>query len=193
MLAPAFLGATPRAAVTRNTASLTSEVTMLRFKTLPLVLVPLALGACGASRSPVPLVGASADVSALAGEWAGDYSSAESGRSGSITFTLRAAGDSAFGDVIMIPSAWGRPLMPYRQTVAGNQSPETTVLTIRFVRVQQGHVSGTLDPYADPQTSARLLTTFSGELNGNTIAGTYTTRLPSGETQTGRWSVQRRS
>jgi hypothetical protein len=59
--------------------------------------------------------------------------------------------------------------------------------------VQQGHVSGTLDPYADPQTSARLLTTFSGELNGNTIAGTYTTRLPSGETQTGRWSVQRRS
>jgi len=167
---------------------------MLRLRTF--LLIPLAVlsGGCAASRSPVPLVGASADVSALTGEWAGDYSSAESGRSGSITFTLRAAGDSAFGDVIMIPAAWGRPLMPYRQQgVGGNQAPETTVLTIRFVRVQQGHVSGTLDPYADPQTGARLLTTFTGEVSGNSIAGTYTTRLPSGETQTGRWSVQRRS
>ena len=166
---------------------------MVRSSMLP-ALLGLALSACAASRSPVPLVGASSDVSALTGEWAGDYSSAESGRSGSISFTLRAAGDSAFGDVIMIPQALGRPLMPYRQQpVGGNQAPETTVLTIRFVRVQQGHVSGTLDPYADPETGARLLTTFTGELNGNTIAGTYTTRLPSGGTQSGRWSVQRRS
>lgn len=165
---------------------------MFRCSTL-LTLSALVLGGCGASRSPVPLVGASRDVSALTGDWAGDYSSAESGRSGSISFTLRAAGDSAFGDVVMIPASWGRPLMPYRQqAVGGNQMPETTVLTIRFVRVEHGHVSGTLAPYADPETAARLLTTFTGELNGNTIAGTYTTRLPSGETQSGRWSVQRR-
>jgi hypothetical protein len=167
---------------------------MLRIKTLSSVVLAVALSACGAARTPVPLVGASADVSALTGEWSGDYSSAESGRSGSITFTLRAAGDSAFGDVIMIPAAWGRPLMPWRQqNVTGNQTPETTVLTIRFVRVERGHVSGTLEPYAEPQTGARLLTTFSGEVNGKAITGTYTTRLPSGETQTGRWSVQRRS
>ena len=169
---------------------------MLRITTLNTAVLALTLGACGASRSPVPLVGASADVAALTGEWAGDYSSAESGRSGSITFTLRVAGDSAFGDVIMIPAAWGRPLVPWRDQNAGvgaNQTVATTVLTIRFVRVEQGHVSGTLDPYADPQTGARLFTTFTGDLNANTIAGTYTTRLPSGETQTGRWSVQRRS
>lgn len=166
---------------------------MFRSPTLPTLLV-VALSACGASRSPVPLIGASADVSALTGEWAGDYSSAESGRSGSISFTLRAAGDSAFGDVIMIPAASGRPLMPYpEQNAAASQMRETRVLTIRFVRVERGHVSGTLDPYAEPQTGARLLTTFTGELNGNTITGTYITRLPSGETQTGRWSVQRRS
>jgi hypothetical protein len=76
-------------------------------------------------------------------------------------------------------------------TGAGQMSP-STVLTIRFVRVEAGHVNGTLDPYADPQTGERLFTTFTGELKGNTIAGTYTTRLPSGETQTGHWSVQRR-
>ena len=73
-----------------------------------------------------------------------------------------------------------------------NQSPASTVLTIRFVRVDHGHVGGTLDPYADPQTGARLLTTFSGELSGKMISGTYTTRLQSGDTQTGRWTVQRR-
>ena len=161
---------------------------------IPATLLVLALSACGASRAPVPLVGASSDVGALTGEWAGDYSSAQSGRSGSISFTLRSAGDSALGDVVMIPTAWGRPLAPWREQNAagGNQAPASTVLSIRFVRVEHGHVSGTLDPYADPQTGARLLTTFTGELNGKTIAGSYTTRLPSGDTQTGQWSVQRR-
>jgi len=167
---------------------------MLRSPTFLTVLLLPALAACGASRSPVPLVGAATDVAALAGEWVGDYSSVESGRSGSISFTLRAATDSAFGDVVMIPVGLGRPLLPWRgeNMTGAAQAPASTVLTIRFVRVEQGHVSGTLDPYADPQTGARLLTTFSGELKGNTIAGTYTTRLPSGETQSGRWSVQRR-
>jgi len=166
---------------------------MFRSPALPTLLM-LALTACGAARAPVPLVGASADIGALTGEWAGDYSSAESGRSGSITFTLRAAGDTAFGDVVMVPRGWGRALVPWNQpSVAGSgQAQASTVLTIRFVRVERGHVSGTLDPYAEPQTGERLFTTFTGELNGSTIAGTYTTRLPSGETQSGRWSVQRR-
>jgi hypothetical protein len=94
----------------------------------------------------------------------------------------------------MVPTAWGRPLQPWRDQnlPETNQPQPSKVLTIRFVRVQQGHVSGTLDPYADPQTGDRLLTTFTGDLKGNTIEGTYTTRLPSGQTQTGRWSAQRR-
>lgn len=159
-----------------------------------LPVVAFALSACGASQTPVPLVGASTDVTALTGEWTGEYSSGESGRSGSITFTLRSAGDSAFGDVVMIPTGLGRPVKPYtEQPVAGSNSPSpTTVLTIRFVRVEQGRVSGTLDPYADPQTGERLFTTFTGELKGNTIEGMYTTRLQTGITQTGRWSVQKR-
>src|SRR2546422_859006 len=166
---------------------------MFRSPALPTLLM-LALTARGDARAPVPLVGGSADIGALTGEWAGDYSSAESGRSGSITFTLRAAGDTAFGDVVMVPRGWGRALVPWNQpSVAGSgQAQASTVLTIRFVRVERGHVSGTLDPYADPQTGERLLTAFTGDLNGNTITGTYTTRLPSGETQSGRWSVQRR-
>lgn len=164
------------------------------FRTIAAPLLAVALSACGASRTPVPVVGPSADIQALAGDWVGDYSSAESGRSGSISFTLRAATDSAFGDVVMIPAGLGRPLLPWHgdNVIGGAQVPTSTVLTIRFVRVEQGHVSGTLDPYADPQTGDRLLTRFSGDLKGNTITGSYTTRLPSGETQTGHWAVQRR-
>ena len=165
---------------------------MLRFKTLPIAILPLALGACSASHTHVPLVGPATDLTALIGEWAGDYSSSQSGRSGSISFTLRALDDSAFGDVVMIPTAWGRPLVPWAPQGVAAPAPRATVLTIRFVRVEHGSVSGTLDPYADPRTGERLLTTFSGQLNGNTISGTYTTRLASGDTQTGRWSVQRR-
>ena len=152
----------------------------------------LLLAACAANPAPVPVVGGSADVATLAGEWVGDYSSAESGRSGSISFTLRSAADSAFGDVVMIPAAWGRPLMPWRGETSAAQRPQSEVLTINFVRVQQAHVNGTLAPYADPQTGERLVTTFTGELKGNTITGTYTTRLASGATQTGRWSAQRK-
>jgi hypothetical protein len=153
----------------------------------------LLVAACATSQASVPLVGTAGDIAALTGEWAGDYSSAASGRSGSISFTLRAAGDSAFGDVLMVPTGLGRPLAPWReQSPAGGQRSSPEVLTIRFVRVEAGHVSGTLAPYADPQTGDRLLTTFSGELAGKTISGTYTTRLPSGDTQTGRWTVQRR-
>jgi hypothetical protein len=178
---------------------------MSRFMTLLAVSLPFSLLACAAKHAPVPLVGEHADVSALIGQWSGDYSSAESGRAGSISFTLRAAADSAFGDVIMVPSGTGKPLVPWRpqdqtnpgaqvtQPTGANQSPQTTVLTIRFVRVESGHVSGTLAPYAEPQSGARLLTTFTGEVKGNSITGSYSTLLPSGETQTGRWSVERRN
>jgi hypothetical protein len=189
-----FMGSSAPA-VARNTHNPTTrEATMTRSSPLlPLLLFTLA--ACGASRSPVPLVGESTETTALTGEWAGEYSSGESGRSGSITFTLRAAGDSAFGDVVMIPSGLGRPVKPYTEGQIAERSPSTpsTVLTIRFVRVEHGRVSGTLDPYADPQTGERLFTTFIGDLKGNAIEGTYTTRLQSGVTQTGRWSVLRRS
>src|SRR3989442_15893302 len=101
---------------------------MLRSPTFLTVLLLPALAACGASRSPVPLVGAATDVAALAGEWVGDYSSVESGRSGSISFTLRAATDSAFGDVVMIPAGLGRPPPPARgeNMTGAAQAPAST-------------------------------------------------------------------
>ena len=154
------------------------------------------LAACSpAPQTPVPLVGAAGDIATLAGHWEGAYSSAATGRSGSISFTLTASGDSAFGDVIMIPRGFGRPLQAWNNaaTPAGAAAPRSAVLTINFVRVADGWVSGTLAPYADPETGVQLFTAFEGRLQGDVIAGTYTTRAARGvDSQTGEWQVTRR-
>ena len=60
----------------------------------------LLLAGCAGNPSPVPVVGTASDVRALSGEWAGEYRSPETGRTGSITFKLAAGRDTAFGDVL---------------------------------------------------------------------------------------------
>jgi hypothetical protein len=94
--------------------------------------------ACSGGQPPVPVVGQEADISRLTGQWLGDYSSAETGRSGSIIFTLAAGSDSATGDVVMTPQfarattgqAAGQPAAP----------PVSPSINIRFVRVSGGQV-----------------------------------------------------
>ena len=152
--------------------------------------------ACASSQRLVPVVGTEADLARLQGEWEGEYSSAVTGRSGSIVFHLTAMRDSAHGDVVMDPPRWGRgpvtgPVVApsARETVA--QPPQ--VLTINFVRVTGGRVSGTLAPYRAPDCDCVLLTTFDGTLKNDTLEGTYTSRVQqTGETQLGRWSVTRK-
>ena len=88
------------------------------------------LTACSpAPQTPVPLVGAASDVATLAGHWEGAYSSAATGRSGSISFALTASGDSAFGDVVMIPRGLGRPLQAWNNAAApaGAAAPRPAV------------------------------------------------------------------
>jgi hypothetical protein len=95
----------------------------------------------------------------------------------------------------MIPRDFGQPLRPWDRPSegAGVQRPRPAVLTINFVRVAVGDVSGILAPYADPETRAKLVTTFQGRLRGDTIEGTYTTRAAgSGDTQAGEWAATRR-
>ena len=165
-------------------------------RSFSLVALGALLLACTAPhQAPVPLVGAVRDVAALEGQWDGSYSSAATGRSGSISFALTATGDSAFGDVVMIPRGLGRPLQAWNNAAvpADAASLRPAVLTINFVRVAEGRVSGTLAPYADPETGVQLFTAFEGLLRGDVIEGTYTTRAGRGvDSQTGEWKVRRR-
>src|SRR5436309_9554299 len=121
------------------------------------LVVSTLVAACGGAQTPVPLIGPARDVAALAGAWAGDYSSAMSGRSGSISFTLRAQGDSAFGDVVMIPTGLNRPLGPWPTQATDPQTrAHPVVLTINFVRVMHDTGSGRLAPYAAAQNGVAL-------------------------------------
>jgi hypothetical protein len=161
-----------------------------------LAVLGVPLGACSSSKqAPVPVGGTVRDIRALTGRWEGTYSSAVTGRSGSISFTLTATGDSAFGEVLMTPRGFGRPLEAWnRSVVPPTGAPaHPAALTINFVRVAAGRVTGTLAPYADPETGVQLFTTFEGTLQGDAIRGTYVTH-PAGsdERQTGEWSVKRR-
>lgn len=149
-----------------------------------------ALG-CGGSQAPVPLVGRQADISQLAGEWDGEYSSVESGRSGSIVFKLVAGEDTATGDVVMTPQWLGH--QGNGQMPSQRQQPMPRPLTIRFVRVTGGEVSGALEPYPDPNCGCTLHTTFVGRLRADTLEGTYTSlHEQTRDVQKGRWRVVRK-
>ena len=165
--------------------------------TLATLLTASAVYGCATqSQAPVPVQAQSADLSALVGEWTGEYSSAATGRSGSIVFTLAAGRDTAFGDVVMVPRGASDPLVPDpRAGGAGTVVAPSAGrgLTIRFVRLTGDSVSGVLDPYRAPDCNCVLTTTFAGRVRDDRIEGTYTTRgEASGSPQTGRWEVTRR-
>ncbi|HEY6157759.1 MAG TPA: hypothetical protein VIV88_09900 [Gemmatimonadales bacterium] len=156
------------------------------------------LSACAGHPPPVPLAGSLRDIAALTGEWTGDYSSDETGRSGSVTFMLTPRGDTAYGDVIMIPRGLGQPLRAWRKDDAGGPAdPERsrpTTLTISFVRIQGNEVNGTLAPYRDPECGCALATRFVGWLRGDTISGSYFSSHERSEAEAhGRWQVVRKS
>jgi hypothetical protein len=158
------------------------------------VFFALTLTAACAAPAPEPVFvsGTPEDLAALAGEWVGEYSSGATGRRGSIRLTLEADGPAAFGDVVMYPADATEPLTPAnREMGAEPKVPE--LLAIRFVSVSGGLVSGTLEPYRDPQCGCILSTTFTGRIAGDTVEGTFVSHGgPVHLVVEGRWRVVRR-
>ena len=167
------------------------------------VVPALVVGACARGRAPaVPVIAASpGELSALVGKWSGEYSSAASGRRGSIVFTLAAGRDTAVGDVVMMPVDGGGPLRRASDNAvyAAGATPSRVVapgtssaLTIRFVRLAGDSVAGMLDPYEAPDCACVLTTRFVGRVRGDRIEGTYETRgSPTNGPVAGRWRVKR--
>jgi hypothetical protein len=153
---------------------------------LPLLLL---LGCASTPPPPVPVGGDEAALAALDGEWHGEYWSGSTGRRGSIRFRMESDAHAAWGDVWMSPA-------PHAPSAAEPGGPSTAgaaePLQIRFVRVAAGVVSGTLEPYRDPECSCMVSTTFHGTIAGDAIRGTYTTRGPRGHLETGgEWEARR--
>ena len=160
------------------------------------VLISIVLLSCGCMtlRNPVDIYGDSVDLKLLEGEWSGEYFSKDTGRSGIITFTLTAGADEAFGDVLMIPNSSREPYRPVGFKDKADVDPQfPELLTIKFVDVMGGKIRGELTPYWDPEMQRRLNTTFEGVLKGDTIEGTFESRIEQSPIYFyGQWQVFRR-
>lgn len=150
--------------------------------------------ACAGTPPPVTVVGTDSDLATLDGSWTGEYWGSGAGRSGSIVFEVQADSHSATGDVAMTPRGSNRPLhRAHDASIAETSIPATQLLTIRFVSIAEGRVSGELDPYHALDCDCTLLTRFLGTMRGDTISGTYETRGErSAERMSGEWRVVRR-
>jgi hypothetical protein len=151
-----------------------------------------AMACASVTPPPIPVIGTRAAIDSLAGEWRGSYSSPAAGRDGTITFILMAGRDTANGEVIMIPSAFGVPMQPVESRV-GEPRPLPRVLTITFVRTGDGRVRGTLDEYIDPDCECAMYAWFTGTFTGpDKIAGTFeTVTRRDDRVMRGEWSVTR--
>lgn len=157
-------------------------------RTLSILWGLAALAGCVTPGAPIPVRG---DVSPLVGHWEGDYSSSETGRVGSIVFTLEAGKDTASGDILMIPASAETPGDVTRAPDPTRRSPQ--VLKVSFVRCEGNQVTGWLDPYTDPDTGERVYTTFEGVLQDDRLEGTFTSLAElSGRRTSGKWMVKRK-
>lgn len=137
-----------------------------------LFAMTIGLAACGGSQKQVEMKGGDTDLAKLAGDWEGTYTGIESGRQGPVSFSLQLGRHTADGTVLM-----------------GGETP----LEISFVAVEGGELSGKIAPYTDPNCSCEVQTEFVGALDGDTITGTFTTKVSGTETeQHGNWSVTRK-
>jgi hypothetical protein len=143
-----------------------------------------------ASKSPgIAVTSSDFDLNPLLGEWHGQYKGSETRRSGTIAFTLRAGEANASGNVVMIPQSTGNDGAAVDPAQTARQ-----VLTIHFVRKEGGSVTGTLDPYSDPECGCQVSTTFQGTFtDARTIEGSYTTvpSRPGTGVTNGTWKVTR--
>jgi len=160
-----------------------------------LLLALALLAGCAAEPPPppVPVTGTPGDMRALTGEWEGEYRSAETGRNGMISFRLAAGADTAYGDVLMFPSV-GKQTGDEKTTVSaltGVQRPKW--LSIKFVRVEGGEISGTLEIYRDPRCDCDVRTTFTGQIHGDRVSGAFVTRhLAEEKERRGFWNIVRK-
>lgn len=149
------------------------------------------MAACHYQPVPVPVQAEPGALAALAGNWSGSYTGEQTGRSGSITFRITEKGDSAFGDVVMVPQngVLPHPVDSPAQHLRHASGPQ--MLSIAFVALADDRVRGTLEPYVAPDCQCRVTTSFTGTVSGDEIGGTFTTRTADGVEQTGHWRVSR--
>ena len=164
-----------------------------------LALAALAAGCSSAPKSPspaIPTAGESRSLGALVGRWEGTYTNPANGRTGTIVLEFFSGGKEAHGDILMLPPG----------SKERKPSPEETlrtmprVLEINFIQAEGNRLSGTVGPYEDPDSHCPAHTAFTGQLQGDSIEGTFRTQCldPRGQADpnlpesSGTWRVSRK-
>jgi hypothetical protein len=151
-----------------------------------------AASGCARQAPGIELASSDFDVEPLVGQWRGSYSSAQTGRTGTIAFTLNAGESAASGNVVMLPKP--DSLLTQEEREMMSNVPARTILKIHFVRKEGGSISGALDPYTDPACACIVNTAFTGRfVEGPAIEGSYTTvpTAPGSSVTSGHWRVTR--
>jgi hypothetical protein len=92
----------------------------------------------------------------------------------------------------MIPRGSGDPYRPRSGGEGPAPAGASQLLAIRFVRVEGGKVSGTLDAYWDPDCNCEVTTTFVGAVRGDPIEGTFSSERKAGRVF-GTWKATRKA
>lgn len=154
-----------------------------------LALVALVM-ACAVQPTPEPTPSQPADLAAMNGHWIGEYSNSESGRSGSISMSLRSWSDSAAGDLVMVPRG-AAPLLAADVSSHVARGVSAEVLHLTFKRVSGGMVEATVEPYFSPDCACQVSMVLQGTPEKRLIAGEFVLMSARGLRQQGRWSVER--
>jgi hypothetical protein len=166
-------------------------------RSVVLGIIAMTIGsvACAWNPPPVPVFASRADWESLAGRWRGSYTTSAPNRRGSIDFTLSASNEQAFGDVLMIAEGTRIPYRPYPPgdpRFGPIDAPHTQMLTIRFVRAEEGRINGTIASYWDPDRRCQASATFVGAAQSRVIEGTFSSICEDGVRELrGPWRVTR--
>jgi hypothetical protein len=154
------------------------------------VIAVATLVACARQPAIAPTPGAAPELSALVGEWVGDYSSPS--ESGTLSLIVIQARDTAIGHIVIRPVR-GASYTAADVTIPAHQlhSPTPDALSIAFVRTRSGIIEGTTEKYLSPDCFCRAKTMFQASLTGGTLQGQFTTTAENGRRQEGRWTAQR--
>ena len=161
---------------------------------MPRIPVALALAAlvaaCGIQPTPEPTPSNPADLAAMNGNWIGEYNNSETGRSGSISMSLRSWTDSVAGDVVMVPRG-STPLLAADVVGHVNRGVSSEILHLSFKRAAGGMVEASVEPYFSQDCACVVSMVLQATPSRNLIAGDFVITSPRGLRQQGRWSVER--
>lgn len=153
-----------------------------------------ATSAFAAGTTPQERIATSGDktgMKALAGRWIGEYKSKVTGRHGYISFALSGDKNKAVGGISMVSAKKGKSGKPGSVTRRLSGGEKRKPLTITFVEIEGGKVSGKVSPFFEPKYNSMVHSVFEGTLyGGEVLEGTFTSTIAdTGSSYSGTWRV----